>query len=63
MEYEKALTVIVLFLFSVFLFPLLNTAVQTVSVSDPLYPIIINFPLIFLVSVIVVFAYEVVHEG
>lgn len=60
MGYVKFLMSLLLFLFSVFLFPELETAVGLVSTGEPLQSFVMKLPLIWLVSLIVVMAYSLI---
>jgi hypothetical protein len=60
MGFEKTLLVLLLFIFSVFLFPSMVTAVEAVSVMEPLQPIVIRLPLIWLGSLLVIMGYSVI---
>lgn len=60
MGYVKFLMSLLLFLFSVFLFPELETAVGLVSTGEPLQSFVLKLPLIWLVSLIVVMAYSLI---
>ena len=60
MGYVKFLVSLLLFLFSVFLFPELETAVGLVSTGEPLQSFILKLPLIWIVSLIVVMAHSLI---
>jgi hypothetical protein len=57
MEFQKTLLITVLLLFSVFLYPDIITAINLISISEPLRPILINVPIVYLLSLVFVLAY------
>ncbi len=63
MEYQRFLVLLLLFIFTAFLYPELDAAVAGVSVSDPLYPFISRIGLIFLGSEVVAMGYVVIDEN
>jgi hypothetical protein len=58
MGFVSFLVSFLVFLFSVFLYPDLETAINLVSTSEPLQSFIVRLPLIWLVSVTVFMAYS-----
>ncbi len=60
MKYESTLLLIVIFLFSVFLLPDFETAVQGVSLSEPLRPLLVVTPTIWMLTLILLMAISIV---
>jgi hypothetical protein len=62
MDFEKSLITLLLFVFSAFLYPNMADAVQDVSISEPLQPLIFQLPLIWLVALLLIFVYTVINH-
>lgn len=62
MEFQRTALLSILLLFSVFLFPPFQSAIDAVSLSEPLRPILITIPLAYMLSLISVLAYSAVKR-